>query len=105
MASFEIKQGERALTTLEPKLNQYPGMNQPIPTPDVRTGPVEDLYLSLIRADKDSAVVKVIVEPLVSWVWLGGLVIFLGGIGSLLPMMRSSKRHPGSEKQAAVEVA
>ncbi len=89
LATFAIAKNGRDLGTLSPRMNHYPTMPQPIPTPDVRTGATEDLYLSLIRVDGGSAAVKIVVEPLVSWVWIGGIVIFVGGLLSMVPWGRS----------------
>jgi len=43
------RRARKVLGTLEPRLNQYPNQVQAIPTPSVRTGVREDVYLSLVR--------------------------------------------------------
>jgi cytochrome c biogenesis factor len=41
-----------------------------------------DLYVNLMAFDSTgaNATVKVIVEPLVPWIWFGGLVVVVGAI-------------------------
>ncbi len=102
-ATYAIARKGRDLGTLSPRMNHYATMAQPIPTPDVRTGPFEDLYLSLIRVDDSSSAVKIVVEPLVSWVWLGGIVIFIGGLLSVIPWGRRAARAPGQSAPAAAK--
>ena len=68
-------------------MNYYPTSQQPVPTPEVRSALAGDLYLNLMafRQDGSSATVKVIWEPLVSWIWFGGFVICLGAVIGMLP--------------------
>ena len=71
---------------LDPRLNYYPTSDQPITTPAVRERPHEDLYLTLLAFERDGsqATIQAIVEPLVWWIWVGGVVIGLGALISLL---------------------
>ena len=49
--------------------------------------PLGDTYLSLVSFDRadQSIVLNVISSPLVSWIWLGGLIVVLGAALSLTP--------------------
>src|SRR6185436_16394073 len=70
--------------TLEPRMNFYRVSDQPVPTPDVRSSVRGDIYANLMAFEPSgaTATVKLIVEPLVPWIWFGGLVVVLGaGIG------------------------
>lgn len=71
--------------TLSPRMNFYPTSDQPIPTPDVRSSLRGDLYTNLqaFRDDGSTATIRVIVEPLVAWIWIGGAVIVLGALVAL----------------------
>lgn len=68
--------------TVEPRMNFYRVSDQPVPTPDVRSSLRGDLYVNLMAFESSgaNATVKVIVEPLVPWIWLGGLIIVVGAI-------------------------
>jgi cytochrome c-type biogenesis protein CcmF len=68
--------------TLQPRMNFYHVSDQPVPTPDVRSSVAGDLYVNLMAFDQNgaNATVKVIVEPLVPWIWFGGLVIVIGAV-------------------------
>jgi cytochrome c-type biogenesis protein CcmF len=68
--------------TVEPRMNYYHVSDQPVPTPDVRSSIRGDLYVNLSAFEPNgaNATVKVIVEPLVPWIWFGGFVIVLGAV-------------------------
>jgi cytochrome c-type biogenesis protein CcmF len=84
-----------------PALNQYPNATQTIGTPSVDVGLRRDVYLTLIEAPKvtgGSAVIGVVVEPLVSWLWLGGLLMAVGTLLALVPGRRRQPTAPVSEQ-------
>jgi cytochrome c-type biogenesis protein CcmF len=77
--------------TLEPRMNFYRVSDQPVPTPDVRSSIRGDLYVNLMAFDENgaNATVKVIIEPMVPWIWFGGLVVVTG---ALIGMFHSGRR-------------
>ena len=81
----EIDANGSVVATLMPRMNYYRVSDQPVPTPDVRSGIRGDLYITLMAFENSgaNATVKVIVEPLVPWIWFGGLVIVVGAIVGL----------------------
>lgn len=70
---------------MEPRMNFYPTSDQPVPTPSVRSRPAGDLYVNLqaFAQDGSNATLRVIQEPLVPWIWIGGMIVCLGAIVSL----------------------
>lgn len=87
----------------EPRLNKYRLTGQTIGTPSVRVGPREDVYLALTRAPGTSnpAVgLRVIVQPLVVWLWVGGLIMVGGTVLSLFPGRRRNPLDPVSAPAA-----
>ena len=86
-ASIAVYRDGAYLTTLQPRLNQYPDSDQTVAVPALRTGPREDLYLVLFWWSEDGfASVKVIVNPLINFLWLGGLVFLAGGVVAFWPL-------------------
>jgi cytochrome c-type biogenesis protein CcmF len=47
----------------------------------------EDLYVVLAGIDPDTgkAIIQVFVNPMVMWVWIGGVVVLLGTLLALVP--------------------
>lgn len=92
VARVTVYRGGGAVGVLEPRMNHYRTMREPIGTPAVRSGLRSDLYLSLVRVGDDgrSVAVRALEEPLVAWLWVGGIVMFLGAGFSLWPRRREA---------------
>jgi cytochrome c-type biogenesis protein CcmF len=76
--------------SLSTALRDYPSSTSPIATPAVRTSIGEDLYVTLLGYDPDtgSATLRVFVNPLVGWIWLGGAIVALGAVFAAWPERR-----------------
>jgi cytochrome c-type biogenesis protein CcmF len=79
-ATIAAYHGTDFLTTLKPRLEYYPGGEQTIAIPAVRAGLREDLYLVLFWWSNIGTVnLQVFVNPLVNFLWAGGLAFLAGG--------------------------
>ncbi len=92
-ASLSVLRDGRAIGELQPRTNFYAQSEEPVPTPAVRSRPSGDLYINLMAFAEDgsTATLRVIIEPLVPWIWFGGGVICMGAIVSLMPGARRRK--------------
>ena len=72
---------------MHPAKKFYPQEQSPIAHVDYTLGFVEDLYLVLgdFERDGSQATVKVQVNRMVSWIWIGGLVLTLGAGLAIIP--------------------
>ena len=78
---------------LRPALNKYRGQRVATASPAIREGPTSDVYAVLVEAASDGsrATVRVFLNPLVSWLWVGGAVILLGsGLAAFPPRARAT---------------
>jgi len=102
-ATMEVMQDNRVVGVIEPRMNYYPTQQQPVPTPAVRSMLSGDLYLNLMafKQDGSNVTVKVIWEPLVPWIWIGGLVVCLGAIIAAWPTRGRDAMRPGAVPSAA----
>jgi cytochrome c-type biogenesis protein CcmF len=93
-ARLRVLHADTEIGVLEPSLATFPGGNEAIGTPAVRPGPVTDLYLTLISSPDSTGTVTVgvFVNPLVSWLWVGGLVMVLGSVIAGWPARRRPRR-------------
>ncbi|MBI3540559.1 MAG: cytochrome c biogenesis protein CcsA, partial [Deltaproteobacteria bacterium] len=84
-AMMGIMKGKKSQDPLIPRMNYYPNSREPIASPAVRSTPTEDLYLTLLNVDKEGrqASFRVIVTPAVVWIWVGGVVVMMGGFLAL----------------------
>ncbi len=85
VAAVTVLRDGREVGRMEPRMNFYPRSDQPVPTPSVRSRPAGDLYINLqaFSQDGSTATLRVILEPLVPWIWAGGFIICLGGVISM----------------------
>jgi cytochrome c-type biogenesis protein CcmF len=81
-----------------PELRRFPNTSTVIGTPSVRTGPFDDVYLSLLTppADGDVVNLRVIIEPLAVWMWIGGAIIAFGTVLAAWPGKRRNPIDPVS---------
>jgi cytochrome c-type biogenesis protein CcmF len=80
--------GNGAHEHLRPALVYYPNSTQAIGSPGIAAGARDDIYTILAAYDTRAnawATVRVLVIPLVSWLWAGGAIVGLGAIIAALP--------------------
>ena len=88
-----------------PALSTFPFATQAIGTPSVRTTARDDVYLTLVaapRAADGTAVIAVMVKPLVVWLWIGGGLM---GLGTLMAAVPGRRRRPTEPASAPVDEA
>jgi cytochrome c-type biogenesis protein CcmF len=98
----------RPIDVLLPARKFYPQEQTPIAYVDYRLGLLEDVYLVLgdFARDGSQATVKLQINRMVSWIWIGGLLLTLGTALTLLPERRPARaREPGGLPRAASAVA
>ncbi|HXV78972.1 MAG TPA: heme lyase CcmF/NrfE family subunit [Candidatus Binatia bacterium] len=74
---------------LSPALKFFPTQQSPVGRAVHQSSLSEDIYLILSgfsELDKNQATLKVLVRPLVVWIWIGGFVIALGTLLAILPL-------------------
>jgi cytochrome c-type biogenesis protein CcmF len=92
-AVISVYRGGSLLSTLGPKIDEYSTFRQTVAAPAVRAGIKEDLYLVLAGWSDGGAqaTVKVFINPLASFLWLGGLVFMAGGAVAVWPSTRKER--------------
>jgi cytochrome c-type biogenesis protein CcmF len=83
----EVSKGGEVVGTLEPEKRFYMASKQGTSEVAVRVRPNEDLYLNFggMSDDNQRAILQAYIRPLVSWVWIGGLVLIFGTLVCLVP--------------------
>jgi cytochrome c-type biogenesis protein CcmF len=94
------------IVRLRPSLNLYPASSEPIGTPSIRVGTpfngMVDLYASLVTVENGSrATFRFFVNPGIGLLWLGGLVMALGGVMAAWPARPKAAAVPGAEPTGA----
>ncbi|HEX4491831.1 MAG TPA: heme lyase CcmF/NrfE family subunit [Acidimicrobiia bacterium] len=102
-ARVQVFDGGHSLGVYEPAISSYPNVDGGIGTPSVHTGILRDLYLTLVSNPSEGRVtIGVAVNPLVIWLWIGGLVMGLGTAIALVPMKKRTIRRPTRREPEAV---
>ncbi len=90
-AIIDVYKNGHLIATMKPERRLYKASRQPVSDVDIRARLNEDLYLVYLGqgADGQSAAIHVYVNPLVNWLWLGGLVLVLGTAVALAPSRKT----------------
>jgi cytochrome c-type biogenesis protein CcmF len=90
VGTFTVADRKGPYTVLTPAKKFYPQEQTPIAAVDYRLGFVEDLYLVLgeFARDGSHATIKIQVNRMVSWLWIGGFLLTLGAALAILPEPR-----------------
>jgi cytochrome c-type biogenesis protein CcmF len=90
IGTFAVSDRRGPYTVLTPAKKFYPQEQTPIAAVDYRLGFMEDLYLVLgeFARDGSHATIKVQVNRMVSWLWMGGAVLTLGAALAIVPEPR-----------------
>jgi cytochrome c-type biogenesis protein CcmF len=90
-------------TVLKPSVNIYPGVAQPIGTPDVLTTFTDDLYVGIAGGSLERILLNVFIFPYQWLLWFGGLVTVAGGAVAILRRQGKVSTVPMTERRQASE--
>jgi len=81
-----ISDGDRSLGQMLPNKSYYTGFeDQATTSVAIRTNAIEDLYIVLTNYDNKTASFLLVVNPMVVWLWIGGLIVLVGTIFTMWP--------------------
>jgi cytochrome c-type biogenesis protein CcmF len=88
-AEFSIFRDGQYLDKIRTERRFYTNAEQPTTEVSLRSTLLEDLYVTMPAVGENRQVtLKVSVNPLVIWVWIGGFVMVFGGIMSIIPRFK-----------------
>jgi cytochrome c-type biogenesis protein CcmF len=92
IGTFDVARNGKAVARLEPRMNQYQMMREPIGTPDVHTTAAGDFYIALSNIDPvaQTASITVFATPLVVWIWIAVILMGAGALFGLIPARRKA---------------
>jgi len=85
-AVLDVYRGERKLATIKPERNLHSNVEGAVTEVALRTNLQEDLYVVLASLEPDGlAAFQVLINPLVVWLWIGGVVLIVGTLVAAWP--------------------
>jgi cytochrome c-type biogenesis protein CcmF len=86
-ARLAVTENGQPIGIFTPVRDFYPVQQQPMTVPYVRTTPKEDLYVILNAWDEGgtTATFKATINPLVVWLWIGGLMFIFSTLVAMWP--------------------
>ncbi len=87
-AQMDLYRDGEFVREFKPKIDFYTRMGQPMTIPDARSTPVEDFYIIMINwegVDSDAATFRAYLNPLINWIWAGGVVVIFGTLIAAWP--------------------
>jgi cytochrome c-type biogenesis protein CcmF len=86
VSTVEVRRDSNLIDTLYPDRAFYPSFNMAATRAAIRSNPVEDLYVVPSENLPDGSVgFRILVNPLIWWMWVAGPVLILGTVVSLWP--------------------
>ncbi len=102
-AVLSVAKGDKFLGTMTPERRFFKASEQPTSVVAIRSLPhsfIEDFYVVYAARDErnGTAVFEAYVNPLVTWVWIGGIVTFLGTLLALVPSVAERRAAPQEQE-------
>ena len=91
VAEFEVYKDNTFVGIMRPFRAFYPDFNMTATRGAIRSTPIEDFYIVPSQSNADEqAVFRVLINPMVWWMWASGPLLFLGVILALSPQRRAA---------------
>ena len=101
VAEFEVYKNNNFVGILRPFSAVYPDFNITATRGAIRSTPLEDFYIVPSQSNEgEQAVFRVLINPLVWWMWASGPLLFLGVVLALSPQ-RQRRAAPALLKELA----
>jgi cytochrome c-type biogenesis protein CcmF len=89
-ATLALYRNGQYMGDLHPSREFYVSSGEPVTIPGVRNSVEDDFYTILASWEQNSATFKIYLNPLVNWLWAGGLVFILGTLVAAWPSKAES---------------
>jgi cytochrome c-type biogenesis protein CcmF len=107
-AAVSVYRDGRFLRSLAPRIEFYTRTGQPMTIPAARSTFSEDFYVLLVNwepTSADAATFRVYLNPLINWVWAGGIIFIIGTLIAAWPDPRDERAAVAVRKQPVAVAA
>jgi cytochrome c-type biogenesis protein CcmF len=101
-ALMQMRGGD-TVAPISPSLTLFTASNATVATPAIVPGAIADLYVTLTNVDPsgEAATFRFARYPFVSWLWVGGGILVIGGLLAARPA-RNRRREPAADRTVPV---
>ena len=104
-STIEVYRNGAFLEVLQPHRSFYPDHNMAATRAAIRSTPVEDFYVVPSENRDDGSVgFRILINPLVWWMWVAGAVVILGTVVALWPARAAERVRVAAPAPAPVSV-
>ena len=104
-ADVDLYKNGEFLRKLNPQIEFYQRTGQPMTIPSARSTITEDFYVILVNWEPttaDAATFRIFLNPLINWVWAGGVIFVLG---TLIAAWPDREKAPARARKPAIAAA
>ena len=98
-AAVAVSKDGRAVATLTPEKRTYIISTMPTTEAAIDASLMRDVYVALgepIAEGSNEWALRIYVKPLIRWIWLGAIIMALGGLLSMLDQRYRIKKSKGA---------
>ncbi len=103
-ADVDLYKNGEFLRKLNPQIDFYQRSGQPMTIPSARSTITEDFYVILVNWEPttaDAATFRIFLNPLINWVWAGGVIFIIGTLIAAWPE-REREQAPARARKPAI---
>jgi cytochrome c-type biogenesis protein CcmF len=104
---IEVLKNDRQIMMLYPEKRNFQANQESGTMVSIYSSLREDLYVVYAGQDPDSGmpVIHAYLNPLVKWVWLGGVIVVFGTLLALMPNRRAALALPATQETSPATAA
>ncbi len=89
-ADISVHKGEKLIAQLKPAKAFYGASKKNVSEIDIRRTLAGDLYLALTEVDNSQKLInlRIMIKPLINWIWIGSFVMVLGTLAVMLSSLK-----------------
>lgn len=92
-ADFQVVDENNRETVIQPQKRFFSAYQQMTTIPGIQSNLAGDLYLILNQADETEASFTFYYNPLINWLWIGSILLCLGGVFIYFGSLKRKKLH------------
>lgn len=107
IARVKVRKGVKTIGELKPALFMHRNQPKPFAEIDLIIKPLKDVYLAMggISEEGETAEFQLTINPLISFVWIGGLIMLLGTVVAILPRKSFKPFATEADEEIGIDIA